>query len=109
METRKIKSTKCNEYSSRSHTIVVLNILQKFEDDTEKKGKLNFIDLAGSEKVSKTEVYGESFEELKKINLSLTVLGNVIQALTTRADYIPYRESKLTRILQESLSGNFLL
>ena len=63
--------------------------------------------MAGSEKVGKTGAIGEVLEEAKKINLSLSCLGNVIHALTTNNDHIPYRDSKLTRILQESLGGNF--
>ncbi len=72
--------------------------------------KLSLIDLAGSEKVRKSGVTGESLEQTKKINYSLSCLGNVINALTTRqqTDHIPFRDSKLTRILQDSLSGKFL-
>ena len=105
IEARKMKKTNCNEFSSRSHTILIVELIQKFGDETEKRGKLNLIDLAGNEKISKSEVTGDSLEELKKINLSLTVLGNVIQSLTNKSDSVPYRDSKLTRILQESLSG----
>jgi kinesin family protein 5 len=76
-------------------------------NDVEKKGKLNLVDLAGSEKVGKTGAMGEILEEAKKINLSLSCLGNVIHAITTGNDHIPYRNSKLTRILQESLGGNY--
>jgi kinesin family protein 5 len=75
---------------------------------------LNLIDLAGSEKISRTgaegilfSLKGETLEEAKKINLSLTCLGTVINSLTTNKDHIPYRDSKLTRLLQESLGGNF--
>lgn len=57
------------------------------------------IDLAGSEKVGKSKAEGDSLEEAKKINLSLSCLGNVINALTTKSSHIPYRDSKLTRIL----------
>ena len=73
-------------------------------------GKLFFCDLAGSEKVGKTEASGQTLEEAKKINQSLSCLGNVINALTEnkKGGFIPYRESKLTRILQESLGGNSL-
>ena len=77
----------------------MLEIKQKFSNDTEKKGKLNLVDLAGSEKVGKTGAMGEILEEAKKINLSLSCLGNVIHALTTNNEHIPYRNSKLTRIL----------
>ncbi len=68
---------------------------------------MNLVDLAGSEKISKSGAVGETLEEVKKINLSLSALGNVIHVLTTNSDHIPYKDSKLTRILQESLGGNF--
>ena len=96
-----------NKFSSRSHTIFKIAIEQIFPNDTQKKGILNLIDLAGSEKVSKTRVVGEKLEEACKINLSLSCLGNVIHALTSNCDHVPYRDSKLTRLLQESLGGNF--
>jgi kinesin family protein 5 len=66
-------------------------------------------DLAGSEKTEKTEATGQTLEEAKMINKSLSALGNVINALTEskgKNNFIPYRDSKLTRILQESLGGN---
>lgn len=71
-------------------------------------GKLYCCDLAGSEKISKTNVAGQTLEEAKMINKSLSALGNVINALTEskKSGFIPYRDSKLTRILQESLGGN---
>lgn len=72
-------------------------------------GKLYCCDLAGSEKIAKTEAQGQTLEEAKMINKSLSALGNVINALTEtskKAGFIPYRDSKLTRILQESLGGN---
>ncbi|EGR28879.1 kinesin motor domain protein [Ichthyophthirius multifiliis] len=104
---RQTRSTKLNEYSSRSHTIFMVQICQKFPNGAEKNGKLNLIDLAGCEKVSKSGVVGEGLEEAIKINLSLTCLGKVIHSLTTGQEHIPYRDSKLTRILQESLGGNY--
>ena len=70
-------------------------------------GKLYCCDLAGSEKISKTEVTGQNLEEAKMINKSLSALGNVINALTSgKSGFIPYRDSKLTRLLTESLGGN---
>lgn len=71
-------------------------------------GKLYLCDLAGSEKVGKTNASGQTLEEAKMINKSLSALGNVINALTESksGSHIPYRDSKLTRILQESLGGN---
>lgn len=72
-----------------------------------KMGKLVLVDLAGSEKAEKTGAEGRVLEEAKTINKSLSVLGNVINALTCgtpgKANYIPYRDSKLTRILQDAL------
>lgn len=65
-----------NEYSSRSHTIFTINVTQRYPNGQEKIGKLNLVDLAGSEKVGKTQATGESLEEAKKINLSLSCLGN---------------------------------
>lgn len=96
-------ATRINSYSSRSHTIFMLEVIQHLSNDTEKKGKLFLVDLAGSEKVKNTGASGEILEEAKKINLSLSCLGNVIHALTSNCDHIPYRDSKLTRLLQESL------
>lgn len=71
-------------------------------------GKVYFCDLAGSEKIGKTQATGQTLEEAKMINKSLSALGNVINALTESksGSHIPYRDSKLTRILQESLGGN---
>ncbi len=105
---RKVGETKLNQTSSRSHSIMIIEIIQNFKkENLIKKGILNLVDLAGSEKVSKTGAIGETLEEAKKINLSLSSLGNVIHALTSKSDHIPYRDSKLTRILQESLGGNY--
>ena len=71
------------------------------------QGKLNLVDLAGSERQSKTEATGDRLKEATKINLSLSALGNVISALVDgRSQHIPYRDSRLTRLLQDSLGGN---
>ena len=77
------------------------------ESLSEKTGRLNLVDLAGSEKISRSGVTGGNLEEAKKINLSLSCLGNVINAMVKKHDHIPYRDSKLTRLLQESLGGNY--
>jgi hypothetical protein len=107
-EQRVVSGTKLNQYSSRSHTIFVLEVTQTLtKHNITKRGILNLVDLAGTEKVSKTGAVGETLEEAKKINLSLSALGNVIHSLTSGSDHIPYRDSKLTRILQESLGGNY--
>ena len=105
---RAVASTKLNSTSSRSHFIFILEISQKLINDSEKKGILNLVDLAGSEKVNNSGVTGNNLEEAKKINLSLSALGMVINALIHNHDHIPYRDSKLTRLLQESLGGNFI-
>ncbi|CAG9312444.1 unnamed protein product [Blepharisma stoltei] len=104
---RSVASTRLNKTSSRSHLIFIIEVCQKLPNDSEKRGKLNLVDLAGSEKVSLSGVTGTKLEETKKINLSLSALGNVIHALSSKADHIPYRDSKLTRLLQESLGGNY--
>jgi kinesin family protein 5 len=107
-EIRAVASHDLNKHSSRSHLLFQLEIIQKMPDDTEQRGMLNLIDLAGSEKVGKTHASGEILEEAKKINLSLSTLGNVISALTSsKNEFVPYRDSKLTRILQDSLGGNY--
>ncbi|EGG13785.1 kinesin family member 3 [Cavenderia fasciculata] len=105
---RAIAETKMNAESSRSHSIFILSIQQKnLKEGSMKNGKLYLVDLAGSEKVSKTGAQGVTFDEAKMINKSLSSLGNVINALTDgKSAHIPYRDSKLTRVLQESLGGN---
>lgn len=104
---RHIAVTDMNEHSSRSHSVFKLQVTQE-DGETKRKlnGSLYLIDLAGSEKAQKTGAEGQTFQEAKKINLSLLMLGNVIKALVDKAKHIPYRDSKLTRILQESLGGN---
>ena len=101
-------ATNMNEYSSRSHSIFILTINQTNKKEGYSKiGKLYLVDLAGSEKISKTGATGHTLEEAKIINKSLTTLGRVINNLTDgKSTHIPYRESKLTRVLQESLGGN---
>ena len=106
-EARTVSATKMNKQSSRSHQIVMVEFIEKMETGSEKKGKLNLVDLAGSEKISRTGVTGKNLEEAQKINLSLSCLGNVINALVKHHEHIPYRDSKLTRLLQESLGGNY--
>ena len=76
-------------------------------NDKFKASKLNLVDLAGSERSSKTGATGDGMKEANKINLSLSALGNVISALVDgKIHHIPYRDSKLTRLLQDSLGGN---
>ncbi|CAI7580295.1 hypothetical protein N7533_009876 [Penicillium manginii] len=105
---RAVAATNMNQESSRSHSIFVITVSQKnVETGSAKSGQLFLVDLAGSEKVGKTGASGQTLEEAKKINKSLSALGMVINALTDgKSTHIPYRDSKLTRILQESLGGN---
>uniref|UniRef100_A0AAQ5X524 Kinesin-like protein n=1 Tax=Amphiprion ocellaris TaxID=80972 RepID=A0AAQ5X524_AMPOC len=104
---RHVAVTNMNEHSSRSHSIFLINIKQE-NSQTEQKltGKLYLVDLAGSEKVGKTGAEGTVLDEAKMINKSLSSLGNVISALAEGSTYVPYRDSKMTRILQDSLGGN---
>jgi len=107
---RSVAATVMNAESSRSHS--VFNIYLAAQEDMNGKlctvqSKLNLIDLAGSERQSKTKAEGQTLEEAKKINSSLTSLGNVITALVDeKCKHVPYRESKLTMLLKDSLGGN---
>ncbi|BFZ03931.1 hypothetical protein BsWGS_06971 [Bradybaena similaris] len=108
---RSVGATNMNEHSSRSHAIFIVTIecSQEGEDGENhiRVGKLNMVDLAGSERQSKTGATGDRLKEATKINLSLSTLGNVISALVDgKSTHIPYRDSKLTRLLQDSLGGN---
>ena len=107
-ESRAVAATNMNQESSRSHSIFVIEVTQKNVDSgSARSGRLFLVDLAGSEKVGKTGASGQTLEEAKKINKSLSALGMVINALSDgKSSHIPYRDSKLTRILQESLGGN---
>uniref|UniRef100_A0A8C2GV81 Kinesin-like protein n=1 Tax=Cyprinus carpio TaxID=7962 RepID=A0A8C2GV81_CYPCA len=105
---RHVAVTNMNEHSSRSHSIFLINIKQEHVETEQKLcGKLYLVDLAGSEKVSKTGAEGAVLDEAKNINKSLSALGNVISALAEGTKtHVPYRDSKMTRILQDSLGGN---
>ncbi|KAM8856088.1 kinesin heavy chain-like isoform 2-T4 [Spinachia spinachia] len=105
---RHVAVTNMNEHSSRSHSIFLINIKQEnMETELKLSGKLYLVDLAGSEKVSKTGAEGSVLDEAKNINKSLSALGNVISALSEGTKtHVPYRDSKMTRILQDSLGGN---
>lgn len=107
-QSRAVAATNMNQESSRSHSIFVIEVTQKnVETGSARSGRLFLVDLAGSEKVGKTGASGQTLEEAKKINKSLSALGMVINALSDgKSTHVPYRDSKLTRILQESLGGN---
>jgi kinesin family member 5 len=105
---REVGATNMNEGSSRSHAIFMLTVIQSNTRDlSAKSGKLYLVDLAGSEKVGKTGAEGKRLDEAKNINKSLSALGLVIFSLTDgKSTHVPYRDSKLTRVLQDSLGGN---
>mmetsp|Transcript_18435 Transcript_18435/g.22116 ORF Transcript_18435/g.22116 Transcript_18435/m.22116 type:complete len:824 (+) Transcript_18435:108-2579(+) len=106
---RTVGATLMNQDSSRSHSIFTITIETSDRNDsgTIRVGKLNLVDLAGSERQSKTGATGDRLKEATKINMSLSALGNVISSLVDgKSGHIPYRDSKLTRLLQDSLGGN---
>ncbi|KAM6961458.1 kinesin family member 3Cb [Aplochiton taeniatus] len=110
-QSRSVGFTKMNERSSRSHAIFLITVecseMGADGEDHIRVGKLNMVDLAGSERQSKTGAKGARLKEAAKINLSLSALGNVISALVDgKSTHVPYRDSKLTRLLQDSLGGN---
>ncbi|XP_061204985.1 kinesin-like protein KIF11 [Neopsephotus bourkii] len=106
---RTTAATYMNAYSSRSHSVFSITIHMKETtidgEELVKIGKLNLVDLAGSENIGRSGAVDKRAREAGNINQSLLTLGRVITALVERAPHIPYRESKLTRILQDSLGG----
>lgn len=102
---RAVGATAMNNKSSRSHSVFTI-IIEQEEDGRTRMGKLNLVDLAGSERLAKTEATGQRAKEAANINKSLLTLGNVISALVTGSKHVPYRDSKLTQLLQDSLGGN---
>lgn len=100
-------STNMNEHSSRSHSILTVYIEAKDQSTGEQtRSKLHLVDLAGSERLSKTGATGDRLLEAQAINKSLSALGNVIERLQQKQQHIPYRDSRLTFLLQDSLGGN---
>ena len=106
---RQVAATKCNDLSSRSHTVFTVTAYIKRQGDNGEDyvsaGKLNLVDLAGSENIQRSGAENKRAAEAGLINKSLLTLGRVINALVDRSAHIPYRESKLTRLLQDSLGG----
>ncbi|XP_075040606.1 chromosome-associated kinesin KIF4A [Mixophyes fleayi] len=108
---RTVASTAMNSQSSRSHAIFTISIDQRNAGDKNSsfRSKLHLVDLAGSERQKKTKAEGDRLKEGISINRGLLCLGNVISALgdeTKKGGFVPYRDSKLTRLLQDSLGGN---
>ncbi|TDL27500.1 kinesin-domain-containing protein [Rickenella mellea] len=106
---RQIAATKFNDHSSRSHSVFSITVHCKetstLGDDLLKVGKLNLVDLAGAENIGRSGAENKRAREAGMINQSLLTLGRVINALVERSSHVPYRESKLTRLLQDSLGG----
>ncbi|KJH48707.1 kinesin motor domain protein [Dictyocaulus viviparus] len=111
-ESRRTAETAMNRESSRSHAIFIVDVKTEELINTivnKKCATLNLVDLAGSERQTLTRTIGDRFKEAVNINLSLTVLGRVIRTLSDanrRCEHVPYRDSKLTHILRDSLGGN---
>jgi kinesin family member C1 len=104
---RSVAATKANERSSRSHSIFILKLVGENSATGERcEGTLNLVDLAGSERLKHSQAEGDRMKETQNINKSLSCLGDVIEALGKGSGHVPYRNSKLTHLLQYSLGGN---
>ena len=104
---RSVTATKMNSASSRSHSIVIVSVTGRHATSgASTHGKLNLVDLAGSERVKKSEVSGQAMTEAQNINKSLSAIGDVMAALQEKSKHIPFRNSKLTHLLADSLGGS---
>lgn len=104
---RSVAATKANERSSRSHSVFILKLVGENSATGERcEGTLNLVDLAGSERLKHSQAEGDRMKETQNINKSLSCLGDVIEALGRGTGHVPYRNSKLTHLLQYSLGGN---
>ncbi|KAH9778664.1 kinesin-like protein KIN-14K [Citrus sinensis] len=106
LKNRAIGATALNERSSRSHSVVTVHVRGKdLKTGIPLHGNLHLVDLAGSERVDRSEATGDRLKEAQHINKSLSALGDVIFALAQKSPHVPYRNSKLTQVLQSSLGG----
>ncbi|KAL3235263.1 Kinesin-like protein CIN8 [Nakaseomyces bracarensis] len=106
LKQRQVASTKMNDFSSRSHSIFTITLYKEREGELFRVSKMNLVDLAGSENISRSGAMNQRAKEAGSINQSLLTLGRVINSLADKSEHIPFRESKLTRLLQDSLGGN---